>query len=81
MAKSKMAYMTGYSNGYTPPSGSAGSAAFGEYSKKSNTMSVPRKGSSLTGDMGYQQNADRNKVMNLKDSQAKNENLRGQAGC
>jgi hypothetical protein len=77
----KMANMTGYSSGYVPPKGSAGSAAKGEYSHQSNPKSVPRKGSSLAGDMGYAQNADRNKVMGLKNSQAMNENLRGQAGC
>jgi len=81
MAKQKMAYMTGYSSGYVPPKGSAGGAAIGEYSSKSNPKSVPRKGSSLEGDMGYADNSDRNKVMSLKKAQAMNENLRGKAGC
>lgn len=82
MAKQKMANMTGYTNGgYMPPKGSAGSAAKGEYSTPSNPKSVPRKGSSLDGDMGYSYNSDRGKVMGLKKAQAMNENLRGQAGC
>lgn len=81
MAKQKMANMTGYSTGYVPPKGSAGVAAKGEYSHKSNPKSVPRKGSSLDGDMGDGYNSDRGKVMNLKRAQAMNENLRGQAGC
>ncbi len=81
MAKQKMANMTGYSNGYTPPKGSAGSAAIGEYSTPRNPKSVPRKGSSIDGDMGDHYNADRGKVMGLKKAQAMNENLRGQAGC
>lgn len=76
-----MANMTGYSTGYVPPKGSAGVAAKGEYSHKSNPKSVPRKGSSLDGDMGDGYNSDRGKVMNLKRAQAMNENLRGQAGC
>lgn len=81
MAKQKMANMTGYSSGYVPPKGSAGVAAKGEYSHKSNPKSVPRKGSSLDGNMGDGYNSDRGKVMGLKKSQAMNENLRGQAGC
>ena len=81
MAKQKMANMTGYSNGYTPPKGSAGSAAHGEYSTKSNPKSVPRKGSSLDGSMGTGYNSDREKVMGLKNAQAMNEKLRGQGGC
>lgn len=81
MAKQKMAYMTGYSTGYTPPKGSAGVEAIGEYSHKSNPKSVPRKGSSIDGDMGNGYNADRGKVMSLKNSQAMNENLRGKGGC
>lgn len=81
MAKQKMANMTGYSSGYVPPKGSAGVAAKGEYSHNKNPKSVPRKGSSLDGDMGYGYNSDRGKVMGLKKSQAMNENLRGQAGC
>lgn len=81
MAKQKMAYMTAYNNGYVPPKGSAGVEAKGEYSHNRNPRAVPRKGSSLDGDMGYGYNSDRGKVMGLKKSQAMNENLRGQAGC
>lgn len=81
MAKQKMANMTGYSSGYVPPKGSAGVAAKGEYSHDRNPKAVPRKGSSLEGDMGYGYNSDRGKVMGLKREQAMNENLRGQAGC
>lgn len=81
MAKQKMANMTGYSSGYVPPKGSAGIAAKGEYSTNRNPRPVPRKGSSIDGDMGDGYNSDRGKVMSLKKSQAMNENLRGQAGC
>lgn len=81
MAKQKMANMTGYNDGYVPPKGSAGVAAKGDYSHTSNPKSVPRKGSSLEGDMGYGNNSDRSKVMGLKNSQAMNEKLRGQVGC
>lgn len=81
MAKQKMANMTAYNNGYVPPKGSAGAAAKGEYSHDKNPMGVPRKGSSLEGNMAYGQNADREKVMGMKRSQAMNENLRGQTGC
>jgi hypothetical protein len=81
MAKQKMAYMTGYSSGYVPPKGNAGGEAIGAYSTKSNPRSVPKKGSSLAGDMGDGYNSDRGKVMSLKNAQAMNENLRGQAGC
>lgn len=62
--------------GYRPPGGSAGSKAFGEYSNKSNPLSVPRKGSSIGSSYG---NADHQKVMSLKNEQARNESLRGQA--
>jgi hypothetical protein len=62
--------------GYKPPSGSAGRMARGEYSHKSNPMSVPQKGSEIGPGYG---NADRMKAMRLKDEQAKKENLRGQA--
>ncbi len=78
MASQKMANMTAYGSGYTPPKGNAGAAAKGAYSSKSNPLSVPRKGSSLPGDSG---NSDRSKVMSMKNAQAMNENLRGQAGC
>ncbi len=73
--------MTGYSNGYTPPKGSAGGEAKGEFSHSRNPRSVPRKGSSIDGDMGDGYNSDRGKVMGLKKAQAMNENLRGKAGC
>jgi hypothetical protein len=39
----KMTNMQGYSNGYKPPHGSAGKAAYGEYSHKSNPLAVPKK--------------------------------------
>ncbi len=81
MAKQKMANMTGYSSGYVPPKGSAGVAAKGDYSYRRNPKSVPRKGSSIDGDMGDGYNSDRGKVMGLKRAQAMNEKLRGQAGC
>lgn len=63
------------SPGYKPPTGSAGSKAHGEYSTKSNPLSVPSKGSSIGAGYG---NADRMKAMSSKDQQAKKENLRGQ---
>lgn len=61
--------------GYQPPSGSAGSKAFGEYSTKSNPLSVPKKGSSIGAGYG---NSDRMKAISLKDEQERKENLRGQ---
>ncbi len=64
------------SPGYKPPSGSAGAKARGEYSTKSNPLSVPEKGSQIGAGYG---NADRMKAMSNKDQQAKKENLRGQA--
>lgn len=79
-----MEYMTGYGNstGYSPPKGSAGKAAFGDYSHKSNPLSVPRKGSSIPSGSGYGgQNADVQKMQRLIREQATNENLRGQSGC
>ena len=60
--------------GYHPPTGSAGSSAFGDYSTKSNPMSVPKKGSSIGPGYG---NSDRMKAMKAKDEQAKKESLRG----
>ncbi len=62
--------------GYKPPTGSAGRAARGEYSTKSNPLSVPEKGSSIGPGYG---NSDRMKAMAAKDAQAKKESLRGQA--
>jgi hypothetical protein len=64
------------SPGYKPPTGSAGRAAKGEYSTKSNPLSVPQKGSEIGAGYG---NSDRMKMMAAKDAQAKKENLRGQA--
>jgi hypothetical protein len=61
--------------GYKPPTGSAGRSARGEYSTKSNPLSVPKKGSEIGAGYG---NADRMKAMRNKDEQARNENLRGQ---
>lgn len=77
MASQKMAHMTAYSNGYTPPKGNAGSAAYGNYSHKSNPMGVPRKGSALMGDSEFASNSDHNKVMGLKREQSMKEKLRG----
>ena len=62
--------------GYHPPTGSAGGAAKGEYSNKSNPLGVPMKGSQIGPGYG---NADRLKAMRAKDEQAKAESLRGQA--
>jgi hypothetical protein len=64
------------SPGYKPPTGSAGSAAKGEYSTKGNPKSVPMKGSQIGAGYG---NSDRMKIMSLKDAQSKKESLRGQA--
>lgn len=61
--------------GYKPPTGSAGSAAKGEYSTKTNPLSVPKKGSQIGAGYG---NADRMKAMSNKDAQVAKENLRGQ---
>lgn len=80
MARQKMMNMTAYSNGYVPPKGSAGSAAFGEYSNKRNPMSVPKKGSALEGASEYGYNSDRGKAMSLKQQQMRKESLRGY-GC
>lgn len=62
--------------GYKPPAGNAGSMARGEYSNKSNPLSVPKKGSQIGAGYG---NADRMKAMRNKDEQLAKENLRGQA--
>jgi hypothetical protein len=80
MAKQKMMNMTAYSNGYTPPKGNAGSAAFGEYSHKHNPMQVPKKGSSITGIREFGSNSDHGKVQSLKEAEMKKEALRGY-GC
>jgi hypothetical protein len=63
--------------GYHPPTGNAGSAAFGEYSHKTNPMKVPEKGSAIGPGYG---NSDRMKAMTHKNEQAKKENLRGMPG-
>lgn len=60
--------------GYEPPEGSAGAAAFGAYSTKSNPLSVPKKGSDIGPGYG---NSDRMKIMREKDAQEKKESLRG----
>lgn len=76
----KMAKMTGYGNGYTPPKGNAGPSAYGEYSHKSNPMGVPTKGSQINSTGDYQaRNGDHAKVMSLKMAQNAKESLRGQA--
>lgn len=61
--------------GYSPPSGSAGAKAYGDYSSKSNPLNVPQKGSSIGPGYG---NSDRMKAMSAKNEQAKKESLRGQ---
>lgn len=79
-----MEHMTGYGNstGYSPPKGSAGKAAFGEYSHKTNPLSVPKKGSSIPHGTGYGgANADVQKMQGMIREQAAKENLRGQSGC
>ena len=83
MKKPGMEYMKGYSNGYKPPEGSAGAAAKGEYSHRSNPLSVPRKGSDIYADAGAEyghNNADRGKVMRMEKEQERAESLRGY-GC
>ena len=61
--------------GYQPPKGSAGASAFGDYSTKSNPLSVPKKGSEIGPGYG---NSDRMKIMREKDTQERKESLRGQ---
>lgn len=78
MAKQKMKYMTAANNGYQPPRGSAGSAAFGEDSHKRNPLPTPMKGSAIRGNMDFYNNADREKVKRLEVDQRNKENLRGQ---
>lgn len=80
MAKKMMPYMTGYSNGYIPPKGNAGSEGIGMHSHKSNPKSVPKKGSSISAASEFGRNSDRDKVMRLKDEEARKESLRG-IGC
>lgn len=80
MAKQKMEYMKGYSNGYIPPKGSAGGEARGMYSTASNPRPVPEKGSQIGSGPTMTKNADREKIMGLKGQQSMKENLRGY-GC
>ena len=60
--------------GYHPPTGSAGSKAFGNYSTKNNPLGTPMKGSAIGPGYGC---SDRMKAMSAKDAQAKKESLRG----
>lgn len=78
--KPMMANMTAYNKGYEPPEGSAGGEAFGAYSTKTNPRPVPKKGSSIPAGSDYGMNADRAKVMRMKNEQASRERLRG-VGC
>lgn len=78
--RASMEYMKGYSNGYTPPKGSAGGEAKGMYSTDHNPRPVPRKGSSIEASSGLGRNADREKVMRLQQEQKQREGLRG-CGC
>jgi len=71
----KMETYGGQNNpGYHPPSGSAGSKAFGEHSTKHNPLNAPKKGSSIGPGYG---NSDRMKAMGAKNAQSLKENLRG----
>lgn len=63
------------SPGYKPPGGTAGKSAFGQYSTKTNPLSVPKKGSQIGPGYG---NADRMMAMRSQSEQLRNENLRGQ---
>ena len=76
-----MPYMDTYGGqdnpGYKPPGGSSGSKAHGDYSTKSNPLSVPKKGSGIGYGDGYG-NGDRMKAMYSKEEQSKKESLRGQ---
>lgn len=80
MAKNMMPNMYPNGSSYKPPSGSAGKAAFGEYSHKKNPLSAPRKGSEIKSMGDYGRNADREKIVRLEAEQARAENLRG-IGC
>jgi len=75
----KMKNMTAYNNGYVPPKGSAGAAAFGQFSTKHNPMSVPKKGSAIEGTSEFGSNMDHNKVRSLQSQEARKESLRGYA--
>ncbi len=81
MAKQKMMpYMQGTGSGYIPPKGNAGSEGKGQYSTKGNPKPVPKKGSSIGAASEFGRNADREKIMRLKDEESKKESLRGM-GC
>lgn len=75
-----MEYMEGSGKGYKPPTGSAGGEAKGKYSTESNPRSRPKRGSQIGTASEFGGNADRAKIMGLKDEQAKKESLRGY-GC
>ena len=77
MPKDNMSYMKGYSNGYKPPSGSAGGEAHGMHSYYKNPRMVPKRGSDIKSDSQYGMNADRQKMGSLQAQQAKYESLRG----
>jgi hypothetical protein len=78
MAKEKMMpYMDGYNRGYIPPKGSAGGEAFGEWSYKTNPRTRPERGSQIGAASEFGQNADRMKLMSLKEEEMKKESLRG----
>lgn len=72
--------MTGYSEGYIPPKGSAGSKAKGVYSHNNNPLPRPKVGSQIGSASEFGQNSDRMKMMKMKDEQMKQESLRGY-GC
>lgn len=72
--------MEGGSKGYVPPKGSAGGEARGAFSYKKNPRPVPMKGSSISGESEFGQNADKEKVVRMKNEEAKKESLRGY-GC
>jgi len=78
--KDMMPYMTGYGNGYKPPSGSAGGEAKGKYSYSKNPRPVPKKGSSIGDKSEFGMNADKAKVKRLENEQERKESLRGY-GC
>lgn len=80
MAKKMMPYMQANGGTYKPPSGSAGSKAYGNYSHKKNPLSEPKKGSEIRSEGSYGMNADKSKVHRLEAEQARAENLRG-TGC
>lgn len=80
----KMKYMESYGSssgsGYTPPKGSAGKEARGEFSSKKNPRSVPKKGSEISAMSDYGMTADKSKMHGLIKEQARKEDQRGM-GC